>query len=116
MGWFGSMASSLASGALHAGERVAADAAKREIARRLGEEDLGWFSDVASGLLHAGERVAADAAKKEIARRLGEEDLGWFSMSSMLHGAENLGKAALKEAAPVVGAAMRDEISRDVGE
>jgi len=27
-----------------------------------------------------------------------------------------LGRAGLKEAAPVVGAALRDEISRDVGE
>jgi len=83
MGWFGSMASSLASGALHAGERVAADAAKREIARRLGEEDLGWFSSMAHKAMGA---------------------------------AESMGKAALHEAAPVVGAALRDEISRDVGE
>jgi len=28
----------------------------------------------------------------------------------------SLGKAAMQEAAPVVGAALRDEISRDVGE
>merc|ERR1711881_772731 len=113
-GWFGSVAKSLASGALHAGERVAADAAKREIARRLGEEDMGWFgsmaSSLASGALHAGERMAADAAKREIARRLGEEDLSWWST------AMSLGKAAMKEAAPVVGAAVRDEISRDIGE
>jgi len=35
---------------------------------------------------------------------------------SLLSGAMKLGKAGLKEAAPVVGAALRDEISRDVGE
>jgi len=33
--------------------------------------------------------------------------MGWFG---------SMAKAALHEAAPVVGAAMRDEISRDVGE
>jgi len=65
---------------------------------------------MASSALHAGERVAADAAKKEIARRLGEEDLSWWST------AVSLGKAAVKEAAPVVGAAVKDEIKRDLGE
>ena len=72
---FWDVVKSVGSSALHAGERVAADAAKREIARRLGEEDLSFWDVVkhyGGEALHAGERVAADAAKREIARRLGE--------------------------------------------
>jgi len=83
---------------------------RRHRRHRHKEEDLGFFSSLASAALGAGERIAADAAKKEIARRLGEEDLSLWDM------VKSGASALAHEAAPVVGAALRDEISRDVGE
>merc|ERR1711862_764816 len=97
-----STAMSLGKAAMKEAAPVVGAALRDEISRDVGEEDLSWLSSLGSAALHAGERVAADAVKKEIARRLGEEDLSWLST------AMSLGKAAMHEAAPVVGAALRD--------
>jgi len=69
------MLKSAGSGLLHAGERVAGDAVRKEIARRIGEEDLSLWDMVksaGSAALHEAAPVVGAALRDEVKRDLGE--------------------------------------------